>query len=98
MAWANMQVTIGPGPTQISPGVPGQQIFCRQVMVQNNAANDCRIGGKRVTATMGIVLKAVSGGGGGSFNSGPVSIYNTYLSDLWLAGTQGDLIDVMFNT
>src|SRR5215475_1936171 len=98
MAWATGQVTLLAGPTQLSPSIPGQQVLCRQILIQNNSANNMRLGDANVSATRGIQLNAAPGGGGGSFNSGATPIFNSYLSDFWLFGTQGDVVDFMFNT
>lgn len=91
MAWITLQVTLGSGATQVSTS----KTLCRQILMQNNAANVCRLGDSTVSATIGLSMNP---GGAGAFNSGPVAIYNSYLSDFWLFGTAADVIDVLYNT
>ena len=103
MAWTLLQVTLGAGATQcgaaIGANVPGSQVFCRQLYVQNNAAHVVRVGDPTVSASKGIaLLNATTPPGGGSINLGPIAIYNTYLSDIWLFGTAADVIDLFYNT
>lgn len=85
-----LQVTIGASATQLT----ASQIQVRQLMIQNNAAHLVRVGDSTVTSSKGIYLAA--GPGGGSFNSGPVNIYETFLSDWYVAGTNGDVVDVLY--
>lgn len=89
-----LQVTLGAGATQVST----QNIFCRQIFFQNNAANVVRVGNDNtVSATKGMALAPAAGGNpGGSLNSGPSPIYYTYLSDWWLFGTAAQVIDVLY--
>lgn len=96
--WALLQVAIGAGggPTQLSSPAQASQILCRQIIIQNNAAGSMRVGDSTVSATKGIYLAA--GPGGGTVNSGPVVVYNSLLSDWWVFGTAGQLIDVLYNT
>ena len=93
MAWVSLQVILGAGATQISTS----NTFCRQIIIQNNAAGTMRVGDSTVSATKGIYLAA--GPGGGSINSGPASpVYNSYLSDFWVFGTSTQVVDVFYNT
>ena len=92
MSWVLVQQTLGSGATQISTA----NTFCRQIIIQNNAAHSMRVGDSTVTASKGIYLAA--GPGGGSINSGPASpVYNSYISDFWVFGTSGDVVDVLVN-
>lgn len=96
MAWISLQATLGSGATQlVPPSSPTAQINCRQVIIQNNASHVMRLGDSTVSSTKGVTL---NGSGAGSFNSGPVEIYNSYLSDFWVFGTSGDVVDIFFNT
>lgn len=85
-----LQVTLTAAATQITTS----NTFCKQIIIQNNAAHSCRIGDSTVSATKGILLAA--GTPGGTINSGPVDIYHTYLSDWWIFGTTSDKIDVLY--
>jgi hypothetical protein len=96
MSWISLQVTVGTGggPTQFGPVHPHVPI--RQILIQNNAAHSMRIGDSTVSATVGMYL--ASGPGGGDFNSGPVDIYNSRLSDFYVFGTAGDIVDIFYNS
>lgn len=97
MAWVLTQATLGAAATQLVPPASAQaQIMCRQIIIQNNAAHTMRIGDSSVSATKGIFLAL--GPGGGSFNSGVVTIYNSYLSDFYAFGTAADVVDILYNT
>ena len=90
MAWTLLQKALGAGATQLAPPAsPTAQIMCRQIIIQNNAAHSMRLGDSTVSSTKGIYLAA--GPGGGTVNSGPVVVYNSYLSDWWAFGTAADL-------
>lgn len=80
-------------------------IYVQWLAFQNNAANPIRYGDQSVsmttpaavnggTAGKGILLAAGSPGMSGS-QSTPIN-YGTYLSDWWIAGTAGDVIDVLY--
>jgi len=73
-----------------------ESTFCKQILFQNNSAHIVRVGDSTVSATVGIAL--APGTPGGSFNSGPPDIYHTYLSDWYLFGTVGDVIQVLYIT
>jgi len=80
-------------------------LYVQWLTIQNNAAHNIRYGlDNKVsvttpaavnggTAGRGILLAAGSPGGAGS-QSTPVT-YSTYLSDWWIAGTAGDVIDIL---
>lgn len=65
----------------------------RQVMFQNNGANPMRVGGRETSATVGAKLLSASVG---SLNAGAFSAANTNLSEWFVAGTNGDVVDVVF--
>jgi hypothetical protein len=90
MAVILKQITIGAAATQFS----ATSVPCRQIIIQNNAAHTMTIGDSTVTATNGIRIAA--GPAGGSINSGPVAVYATNLFDWWVAGTQNDIVDVLY--
>lgn len=94
MAVNLLQVTLGSAATQIST----QQTLVRQIIIQDNAAHNVRVGDNTVSATKGILLASASPAPGGSLNSGPMQIYFAYLSDWYLFGTAGDLIDILYIT
>lgn len=86
-----LQVTIAAGsaPTEITAI---QNTWVQQLIIQNNATHDIRVGDDTVTTTKGIVVKAQ----GGSLNLSPNLDYTVNLSQVYIAGTAGDIIDVLF--
>jgi len=91
----------GVGNAVFAPG----NIFVQWLTFQNNSAHSIRYGDQSVsvttpaavnggTAGKGMLLAPGSPGGAGS-QSTPVN-YGTYLSDWWIAGTAGDVIDVLY--
>lgn len=90
-----IQVTLGAGATQISPyNSIGKQIYCSFLIVQNNAAGNVRVGDNTVSATKGILL--LPGPGGGSLTGQMFRVEGTLLPQWYLFGTQGQLIDVLY--
>jgi hypothetical protein len=83
--------TGGPG---VGPGPAIGNIYVQQLMFQNNSASAVRVGDWSVSATRGILLAA--GTPGGSTNLGAFINYGTYLSDWWLFGTAGTVIDILY--
>lgn len=80
--------------TAIGAGVglpPVGNIYVQQLIVQNNGGNDMRLGDTTVTATRGLVL-----GSSGSINMGAFINYGTFLSDWWVFGTAGDVVDFVY--
>ena len=80
-------------------------IYVQWLCFQNNSAHPIRYGDQSAsmttpaasnggTAGKGILLTGGSPGGSGS-QSTPIN-YGTYLSDWWIAGTSGDVIDVLY--
>jgi hypothetical protein len=108
MANLLLQVTIpASGKVQISTALPaltggpgiGQapqigNIYVQQLMFQNNSATSIRIGDWSVSPTRGILL--APGTPGGSSNYGAFINYGTYLSDWWISGTAGAVIDIIY--
>ena len=90
MALKTLQVTIGAAVTQFST----TNIPCYQVIVQNNSTHTMRIGDKNTSATRGALLAA--GTPGGSVNLGTFTMVNTDLMEWWVAGTQNDVVDVIY--
>lgn len=85
-----LQVTIGAGVTQIS----ATSLPVHQVMFQNNAAHAMRIGDSLTTSSRGGQL--ASGSPGGSLNAGTFQYQQTNLNQWFVAGTQNDVIDIVF--
>lgn len=85
-----IQVTLLATATQVSP----ISLVVNQVMFQNNAGHACRIGDSTVTSTKGIAL--ASGSPGGSATFGPFAVNNTDLTEWYIFGTPGDVIDVLW--
>jgi len=83
-----LQVTIGATATQFtSTATP-----CRQILIQNNASHNFRVGDSTVSSTKGILITT----GGGSINSGRSADYGTDVSGWWVFGTQNDVVDVLY--
>ena len=61
------------------------------LLIQNNAAHSIRVGDSTVTSTKGVQITA-----SGSSNFGAFMNYNTMLSDWWIDGTAGDVIDILY--
>jgi hypothetical protein len=96
MAWTSYQATLTAAATQLIPPTGGVNVLARQVIIQNNAAGTMRVGDSSVSATKGYYLAA--GPGGGVLNTGAATIYNSYLSDFWVFGTSGQVVDILVNT
>lgn len=84
-----VQVTIGAGTTQ----VVSANTYCRQIIFQNNAANDMHVGDSNTSATRGALLKANSVG---SMNLGPFDIQSLNLNEYYVNGTAADKLDVIY--
>lgn len=85
-----VQVTIGAGPTQVS----STGVAALQITIQNNATHSCRAGDSTTTTTKGILL--APGTPGGALTTGTLTAFSTNLSEWWIAGTQNDVIDIMY--
>lgn len=87
-----IQVTLGSGATQITKSA----IYTPSLFIQNNAAAVVRIGDNTVSATRGIALAPIGTGSAG----GAYTVYRAdnriHLSDYYLFGTAGQLIDVLY--
>jgi hypothetical protein len=92
MASRTLQVTLGAGATQVSATAQP----CRQVIIQNNAAHACRYGDVDVSATRGIYLAPGTGGGAANIGSAFGALIAIDLSELYLYGTQNDVIDIWY--
>lgn len=96
-----IQVTLLAGATPIvSPSAtqtPTQnRISFQTLLIQNNSANVCRVGDSSVSATKGIALAA-----GSTTTQLPLAIvppleYSSDLSDYYLFGTAGNVIDILY--
>jgi hypothetical protein len=84
-----LQVTLLATATQLSTSRQAVQA----IIFQNNATHIVRIGDVNVSATRGIALAPASAGDVGTF--APPIDYTTDLTEWWLFGTAGDVIDVM---
>jgi hypothetical protein len=77
---------------------------CRNVTVQNNATNPMRVGDSAVTSSRGILLNGGSpvagsppaGAPGDSFGSGAYNFGACDLNELYVNGTAGDVLDVLY--
>ena len=86
-----IQVTIGASATQVTTA----QIYTPFVAFQKNTANNCRVGDNTVTTSKGIVLAA-----GNTTPQVPFVVHRSdnrvLLSQYSIAGTQGDVVDVLY--
>lgn len=103
---ACFQVTLGVGATEVVvPAAMQTTLMVQWLTFQNNSAHAVRYGNDKTvsvttpaavnggTAGKGILLSPGSPGGAGS-QSTPIT-YGTSLRDWWIAGTPGDVIDVL---
>lgn len=82
------------GPGNLAANMYGNgNLYVQQLQVQNNGASATamRLGDVTVTATRGILLPPT-----GSDNLGAFINYGSYLSDWWVFGTAGDLVDFLY--
>ena len=79
------QVTLGAGATPIS----ATSLVSNLIIIQNNTGHTTRVGDSTVTTGLGIVVTATP------LVLGPFAINDADLSGLYIAGTQGDKIDVL---
>ena len=85
-----LQVTIGAGVTQVTTS----DLPAREIIFQNNAAHVVRVGDAQVSSSRGVQL--ASGSPGGSLTVGPMTDRTLNLNQFYLAGTNGDVIDVEY--
>ena len=88
-----LQVTLTSVATPIIPKavVPANSLPYQIFVIQNNATHNCRVGDASVTATRGILLLA----NGGSQTLTPALEYSGDMTEFYIFGTPGDVIDVM---
>lgn len=87
-----LQVTLTGGVDRVQTA----SLPCRQVTVQNNAANTCRVGDSHTTSSRGAKLDPSSSGlAGGSYNS-TLPMGAVDLNEVYIVGTIGDVIDVIY--
>lgn len=93
-----IQVTLGSGATQII----ATPTFFNQMIIQDNAANNCRYGDSTVSVTTPAAVNGGTAGkgvllygGGGAGSTGTVSGQQGDASQFYIAGTSGDVIDVL---
>lgn len=98
----SIQVTLGSAATPIVSGetvggVPSQaRIAFQLLIIQNNAAHVCRVGDATVSATKGIALASGSVTPTPPLLIAPSLEYSSDLSEYYLFGTAGDVIDVLY--
>ena len=101
-AWATtprvIQVTLGTGATRIS----ATPAYFNQMIIQDNAANNIRYGDSTVSITTPAAVNGGTAGkgillysGGGSGSTGTISGQQGDASQFYIAGTPGDVIDVL---
>lgn len=93
MAFQTLQVTIAATGVaqQISPRNRMLQWFC----VQNNSTHGLRVGDVSVSATRGFFVPG-SATAPGEFEPNYSLEYAVRLEEIWICGTAGDVIDVLF--
>ena len=99
-AGGKVQLSTGiqqPGtPTGAGVGAPQiGNLYVQQLIIQNNGSHNCRVGDVTVSSTRGILLAGSTPPGGSISNTTPIN-YATYLSDWWVSGTSGDVIDFLY--
>ena len=100
-AWGStprlIQVTLGSGATQII----STPTYFNQMVIQNNAAHNIRYGDSTVSVTTPAAVNGGTAGKGillyssGAGNVGTLSGQQGDASQFWIAGTSGDVIDVL---
>lgn len=86
-----LQTTIGAATTEVST----TDIYATQITFQDNATHTMRVGDKNTSSTHGALLSAGSPGGSATF-SVPSSGKALNLADFYVAGTQNDVLDVIY--
>jgi len=88
-----LQVTLTAAATPLIPKAvtPANSATFSIFNVQNNAIHNCRIGDTSVSATRGLLLLA----NGGTFTATPALQFTGDLTEFYLFGTAGDVIDIM---
>lgn len=84
------QVTIGSGVTQVSTA----DIYAHTITFQNNATHSMRIGDSNTTSSRGALLGVGPPGGSMTVTISPPG--NLNLSQWYVAGTQNDVLDVIY--
>jgi hypothetical protein len=89
-----LQVTItttGVSQPILAPAVvPDRIVPFQQFIPQNNGTHNMRIGDSSVSAMRGIII-----GISGSANMAPQLSYSGDLSEFWVNGTAGDILDIL---
>lgn len=89
------QVTIpSGGKVQINTGLPttvNPNQYMQVIQLQNNGSNNMRFGDSSVSSTRGIILQP-----SGSDTLSPVMVANSMISDWWVWGTEGDILDYLY--
>lgn len=86
---------VAPSATQTSTQA---RIAFQVLTFQNNSAHVCRVGDASVSATKGIALAAGSTTTQPPYTIAPHLEYAADLSEFYIFGTAGDVIDVMYLT
>ena len=90
------QVTIpASGKIQLIAGIPATvnpNLSLQGIQPQNNGTHNMRFGDTSVSSTRGIIINPA----GGSDTIQPPIAPNTMLSDWWVQGTPGDVLDFIF--
>lgn len=88
-----LQVTLLAGATPITTD---SKIYSSFLVVQNNAAANVRLGDNTVSATRGILLATASPAPGGSATIQLNFPRGAHLSEWYLFGTAGQVIDILY--
>ena len=93
-----IQVTLGSGATQVS----ATPAYFNQMIIEDNAAHSIRYGDSTVSVTTPAAVNGGTAGkgillfpGGGSGSTGTVSGQQGDASQFYIAGTSGDVVDVL---
>lgn len=72
-------------------------VRCKEVYLENNAGNVMRVGDSTANVTNSIGISLTAGGVPASvLHLGPHDAYNLDLSQIWVAGTLNDKLDVIW--
>lgn len=86
MSIANYQVTVGAATTVCS----STSIPARQVVISNNGGHSIRVGDSTTSSTKGILIATAT-----NYTLGQMDAYTLNLNQLYINGTQNDVIDVV---
>jgi len=92
-----LQLTMTGSAQELAPVLGGLNqgigIYCSVLQMQNNGTHSMRVGDNTVTASRGQLI-----GPSGGLYTAPCPPKGTRLSDWWVIGTSGDILDILYET